>query len=72
MAEFYGEMWGRGKHPATASAPASIGMSAHIRSWDYGVYVELTEEQGKRMVRIYRTGGSNNKEKKELLLEEVA
>ena len=72
MAEFYGELWGKGKSPATVSGTESTGISAHIRSWDYGVYVELTEEQGKRMVRIYRTGGSNNKEKKELLLEEVA
>lgn len=39
MAEFYGELWGKGKSPATASG---------------------------------RTGGSNNKDKKELLLEEVA
>ena len=72
MAEYYGEMWGKGKTAAKKSGTASTGITAHIRSWDYGVYVELSEDNGTKMVRIWRTGGSHDETKRELLLEEVA
>lgn len=61
MAHFYGSMDGVGKTTRTATGTKNTGLSAHVRGWDLGVYVDLrVDADGKDVIEVYRTGGSNN------------
>jgi hypothetical protein len=43
-------------------------ISAHARGWDEGVEVELqADQEGKVMVEVWRTGGSNEDRPRELV-----
>ena len=58
MARFYASIKGsRGE--ATRMGSASSGISGHVRGWDVGARVEVDDENGQDVVRVYRTGGSN-------------
>jgi len=68
MAHFYASMQGsRGE--ATRVGTKSSGLTAHVRGWDIGARVELSHEDGRDVVRVYRTGGSNNGGRSELVAE---
>jgi len=61
MARFYGEMKGQGRHPVTCTGHRGLGITAHIRGWNIGVQVEIAESSdGRDLIRICKTGGSNN------------
>jgi len=58
MSHFYGNMQGaRGE--TTRCGTKTSGMWAHIRGWDVGCSVQLVHENGKDIVHVYKTGGSN-------------
>lgn len=59
MSHFYGSMRGSRKE-VTRTGLKNEGMEAHIRGWNLGVRVFITHKNGKDLVHIYRTGGSNN------------
>lgn len=58
MAQFYGSMKGsRGE--ATRLGTKNSGFDAHIRGWNIGARVYLRHVDGKDVVSVYKTGGSN-------------
>lgn len=58
MAQFYGSMQGwRGC--VTRSGSKVSGLTAHVRGWNIGCRVELSHKDGKDVVTVYRTHGSN-------------
>lgn len=61
MSQWYGSMKGS-KGEATRQGTKKSGMTAHIRGWDIGVYVNcfVDDEDGKDTISIYKTRGSNN------------
>ena len=59
MAQFYGSINGQAKTQATRRGSKNSGMSAHIRGWNVGVYVVCSHVGGKDIIRVYKTGGSN-------------
>jgi len=62
MAHFYGVVEGRARTLATRCGTKYSGISAHISSWNKGVFVECiyNEELHKNIFKVYVTGGSNN------------
>lgn len=68
MARFYASIRGnRGK--ATRMGSAKSGITGHVRGWDIGAEVELSDENGRDVVRVYRTGGSNRCSNRTLIAE---
>lgn len=59
MAEFYGELTS-GRGTTTRTGNKSTGLIAEVRSWNVGANVVLAHENGVDVVRVYRTGGTNN------------
>jgi len=59
MSHFYGEINSAGKK-VTKRGFKTTGMTAHIRGWHVGVYVDIyhNEETGRDEVKVYRTSGS--------------
>ena len=59
MSRFYGEVKGsRGK--ASRMGGIKSGFWSHIRGWNVGVEVNChVDEDGKDVITVYRTGGSN-------------
>lgn len=68
MAQFYGEIQGN-RGLATRMGTKDSGMSAHIRGWDVGVRVEVQHVDGRDIIRVYSTGGSNNPSVTKVLAE---
>lgn len=58
MAHFYASIEGS-RGMATRAGTKNSGMIGHIRGWDIGARVELSHVDGRDVVRVYRTGGSN-------------
>ena len=58
MAHFYASMQGS-RGGVTRVGTKSSGLTAHVRGWDIGARVELSHEDDRDVVRVYRTGGSN-------------
>lgn len=59
MAQFIGEIQGhRGR--ASRLGSKTSGFYAHIRGWDIGVEVECSHNNGRDIIDIYQTCGSNN------------
>ena len=66
MAQFYGEVTGnRGR--ASRMGTANSGMYAHIRGWDIGVRVSINDVNGKDVVTIWKTSGSNGRKSDKLI-----
>jgi hypothetical protein len=59
MAHFYGSMTGN-RGTANRCGTKNSGLDAHIRGWDIGIRVNLRHINGKDVVTVYKTGGSNN------------
>jgi len=59
MAHFYGSMQG-GRGETTRTGTKNSGLSAHIRGWNVGVLVDVKHVDGKDIIEVRRTGGSNN------------
>lgn len=59
MAHFYASVNGSRESTATKTGTKKSGMSAHVRGWNIGVDVRLSHENGKDVVRVYKTHGSN-------------
>jgi len=58
MAQFYAEIQGD-RGAATRKGNKKSGLFAHVRGWNIGVRVECRHEDGKDVIEIHRTGGSN-------------
>lgn len=58
MAHFYGSMQG-GRGETTRTGTKYSGMNAHVRGWNLGIKIELSHENGRDIVSVYQTGGSN-------------
>jgi hypothetical protein len=71
MSHFYGSMQGGRSSEVTRTGTKNSGMSAHIRTWDFGVIVEIENRDGLDVVRVHKTGGSNNEGNQELVTEFV-
>jgi len=70
MSQFYGSMKGSGALDVTRQGNKNSGLTAHIRGWDQGVYIECTVDgDGKECISIYITGGSNHPERREPIEE---
>lgn len=60
MSRFYGDLTGQARTTATRRGSASSGVSAHIRGWGIGVRVNVHDEDGRDVVSVTLTGGSNS------------
>lgn len=61
MARFYGEVRGRSRTVASREGSEDSGLRAHLRGWDCGVKIECSVlTDGRDVIRVYRTGGSND------------
>jgi hypothetical protein len=58
MAQFRGTVLG-GKGGASRLGGKANGLTVTADGWHTGARVELSHEDGKDVVRVYRTGGSN-------------
>lgn len=59
MAHFFGSMMGN-RGEVTRCGSKLSGLTAHIRSWDVGVRVEIfVNSKGEDTIRLYQTEGSN-------------
>ena len=67
MARFYGELRGRAATTATREGSERSGLWAHVRGWDIGVVVFCEVKDGRDVIRIYKTGGSNDPSISQLL-----
>lgn len=60
MSRFYGDLTGQAKTKATRRGSLKSGVESHVRGWNVGVRVVISDEHGKDYIRVYKTGGSNN------------
>ena len=61
MSRFYGSLTGQAKSTATRRGGVKSGIVAHVRGWDVGMKVFISEcECGGDFVEGWRTGGSND------------
>jgi hypothetical protein len=68
MAQFYAEIQGnRGR--ATRMGTKNSGITAHIRGWHIGARVNVSHENGRDVVRIWKTGGSSGFKPAKLIAE---
>jgi len=68
MARFYGEMYGSARTPTSRIGNTVSGLTAHIRGWDIGVFVECrVNRHGRDVIEVYRTNGSNDNSRGERL-----
>ena len=58
MAQFYANIQGN-RGEATRMGTKSSGITGHIRGWNIGARVECSHENGKDVVRVYKTTGSS-------------
>ncbi len=65
MARFYGSMWGSAKSEVTRVGSGEQGVGAHVRGWRIGGKVECFDRDGKDVLMLQVTGGSDNPTLKE-------
>ena len=58
MAQFYATIQGN-RGAASRMGTKSSGIAGHIRGWNIGARVRVTREDGKDVVYVYKTNGSN-------------
>lgn len=68
MAHFYASIQGN-RGEATRMGSKDSGISGHIRGWHVGARVDMDHEDGKDVVRVYRTSGSQGYSRQELIAE---
>lgn len=59
MSRFYGHIEGSARTAATRGGTDQSGLSAHIRGWHIGIYVECVDIDGEDRIDVRLTGGSN-------------
>lgn len=59
MSHFYACIQGS-QGAVTRCGTKRSGVLVHVRGWNVGVRVHLTHENGKDIVAVYKTKGSNN------------
>ena len=59
MAHFYASISGAAGE-ATRLGHKNSGITGHIRGWNVGARVDVTHEDGRDVVRVFKTGGSND------------
>tara|TARA_R100000808_G_scaffold1194_2_gene5645 strand:+ start:2460 stop:2768 length:309 start_codon:yes stop_codon:yes gene_type:complete len=59
MARFFGEMTGVGATVNRVYGTDDSGLDAVVRTWDIGVTVEASVQDGDASIRVYATGGSS-------------
>jgi hypothetical protein len=65
MARFYGTMRGSAQSRVTRTGGAVSGVAATVSGWDIGGKVEVFDRDGKDVVVLEVTGGSNDPTLKE-------
>ncbi len=60
MSRFYGTMMGAAPNNVTRTGGAVSGVRAHVSGWDIGGKVEVYDRDGKDVVMLQVTSGSNN------------
>ena len=68
MAQFRAVIQGQ-KGQASRLGGKSSGISASVNGWNIGVSIEALHIDGKDVIRVYKTGGSNNSNS--VLLNEI-
>ena len=68
MAQFIGAVMGQGGRASRLGSQAS-GLVVTANGWDIGARVTIEHEDGRDVVRVWRTGGSNNRTTSVLLAE---
>jgi hypothetical protein len=68
MSQFYAEIQGN-RGLASRQGSKSSGIWGHIRGWNIGALVTCDHIDGRDVVRVYRTSGSNGGENDELIAE---
>lgn len=58
MAQFYASIEGQAGAATRIGSKAS-GIEGHVRGWNIGARVVVTHQNGRDVVRVYRTSGSN-------------
>lgn len=65
MARFYGTMSGSAPTEVTRSGSGNQGVKAHVRGWRIGGKVEAFDRDGKDVIVLQLTGGSDDPSLKE-------
>lgn len=60
MARFIGEVQGKAKTKASRLGSEKSGLMAHVRGWNVGVFIRCEVVDGKDIIKIFRTNGSND------------
>ncbi len=68
MAQFYADIQGN-RGGASRMGTKSSGITGHIRGWNIGARMTVTHEDGRDVVRVYKTGGSNGYVSSDLIAE---
>jgi hypothetical protein len=68
MAHFYASIQGN-RDEATRMGSKGSGMTGYIRGWNIGARVAVRHEDGRDVVRVYRTSGSSGAGGSELVAE---
>ena len=71
MARFRGTIQGSRGDASRLGTPRS-GLTVTADGWDIGCRVEMTAEDGEDRIRVYLTGGSNDRETPTLIWNGVA
>lgn len=68
MALYYGEIKGRARTLATRIGYKRI--QSHVRTWTHGIETDYSKnDDGSIQVRVYETGGSDNANRRKLILD---
>tara|TARA_Y100000034_G_C6717727_1_gene317388 strand:+ start:368 stop:601 length:234 start_codon:yes stop_codon:yes gene_type:complete len=63
MSRFYGEVKGNRGKTSRCGSKAS-GIWGHIRGWNLGVFVDCRVVDGKDVIEVFKTDGSNGYSRK--------
>jgi hypothetical protein len=69
MAHFYAQVRGAGPATSGKGGTKDSGLRAQLSGWRVGVRVELVHEAGRDVVRVWRTGGPEQKQDEVLIAE---
>jgi hypothetical protein len=68
MAHFIADLEGQRASRSTIGSKQS-GIVAEAAGWRIGARIEMSHEHGRDVVRVYKTGGSGDSERRELVTE---
>ena len=69
MSYFYGEMQGN-KGSVTRGGNKVSGIWCHLRGWNSGIKVSLQNDNGKDIIIVSKTGGSNSPNETKIVYRE--